>query len=314
MNNLPPEASARLSRLVIVVDTLASAAAYATNRIHSINHALGMNPGSPDKPALELELDELRKSQADNQKRHRSAAALQQSCASWVRHWQAASHPPRPLELIKSFNAKPKKGETLVNAIERVRSEIVELKREQYKVSLARLSNESVKQTVPRFVEHLAKSVRVGLEVNMHGLTNVSFDWPGMTMVSGITPTAIMAMMAWLDPDRLIKRLEDASDILPVNPNTPTMTIEAKENRLDEIASEIYERELDEELWVSMCHESGMIHVTRRHDASPMVVLGVQFAVRKTKANGIHKPQSRVRLKQQAPLDTDDGDDAVLTN
>ncbi|MEH2510149.1 hypothetical protein V1291_001503 [Nitrobacteraceae bacterium AZCC 1564] len=79
------------------------------------------------------------------------------------------------------------------------------------------------------------------------------------------------AILAWLDRDTLLKRIETEIDMLP----QPLLALseEDKASRLQEVQAALFKLELQEEAAIGMALESG-IELARRPDADPAAILG----------------------------------------
>jgi hypothetical protein len=187
-----------------------------------------------------------------------------------IRQFLRELPPGAVVEVAPPARAKPNKDETIAAAIARVRLDILSCKQDLAAARNAPLPVAELKKLIAARVLRMATN----------GSPNLSAD--GGKLVLWFTdPRAgdsrcelneVARLLAWLDPDRLRKRLEDEVDALgaPENP----LTAEQKETRLAELMARMNDLERSEEALVENAQAQGM-DVMRRADASPAAVLGV---------------------------------------
>lgn len=187
-----------------------------------------------------------------------------------IRQWLRELPPGTALEVAPGARAKPNKDETIAAAIARVRLDILSCKQDLAAARNAPLPTADLKKLVAARVQRMASN----------GSPNLSAD--GGKLVLWFTdPRAgdsrcelneVARLLAWFDPDRLTKRLEDEIDALgePQNP----LTAKEKEKRLAELTARMDQLERAEEGLIEAGHEQGL-DVARRADASPAAVLEI---------------------------------------
>ncbi|SRR5258707_290538 len=269
MIKLPAQAAAKLSRLELLADTARQSAIFAVNRSSDIRRVLGLNPDSPDAEAMQIELKELTEAKETHNKRHRDVAALVSGIHQWMRSLQTRPHAELELAPVK---VKPRAGETIRQAIARTRDEIIANKQHQRVVSLAPLPRADIKRKAAEYVAGLAAGLATQVGV-FQGAVRVSVSLGNA--IGGMRPDHILAMMAWLDADKLVERLEAEIDATP----EPALALPEAEKvkRLQELVANLDQLERLDEALVVEAHVQGNEAVIRRPDANPMAVLGVRF-------------------------------------
>lgn len=154
--------------------------------------------------------------------------------------------------------------------VERLRREITERKAELLRVNAARAPVEDARTQVRRLVDTLSRAPSLntdGGKVSVPSWQHASFGPASFRDV--------IAMLCWLDRDRIIAALDIELERLPVDKNA--LPPEQRAHRVSELETDIARLELEEEAVVSAASAMGL-DIPRREFASPAAVLGVTFA------------------------------------
>jgi hypothetical protein len=154
--------------------------------------------------------------------------------------------------------------------VERLRREITERKAELLKVNAARAPVEDARRQVRRLVDTLSRAPSLntdGGKLSVPSWQRASF---------GPAPFRdVIALLCWLDRDRIIAALDIELEKLPVDKDA--LPPEQRARRVSELETDIARLELEEEAVVSAASTMGL-DIPRRECASPAAVLGVTFA------------------------------------
>jgi hypothetical protein len=154
--------------------------------------------------------------------------------------------------------------------VERLRREITERKAELLKVNAARAPVEDARRQVCRLVDTLSRAPSLntdGGKLSVPSWQRASF---------GPAPFRdVIALLCWLDRDRIIAALDIELEKLPVDKDA--LPPEQRARRVSELETDIARLELEEEAVVSAASAMGL-DIPRRECASPAAVLGVTFA------------------------------------
>jgi hypothetical protein len=154
--------------------------------------------------------------------------------------------------------------------VERLRREITERKAELLKVNAARAPVEDARKQVRRLVDTLSRAPSLntdGGKLSVPSWQRASF---------GPAPFRdVIALLCWLDRDRIIAALDIELEKLPVDKDA--LPPEQRARRVSELETDIARLELEEEAVVSAASAMGL-DIPRRECASPAAVLGVTFA------------------------------------
>jgi hypothetical protein len=154
--------------------------------------------------------------------------------------------------------------------VERLRREITERKAELLKINAARAPVEDARKQVRRLVDTLSRAPSLntdGGKLSVPSWQRASF---------GPAPFRdVIALLCWLDRDRIIAALDIELEKLPVDKDA--LPPEQRARRVSELETDIARLELEEEAVVSAASAMGL-DIPRRECASPAAVLGVTFA------------------------------------
>lgn len=312
--NLTPAARAKLSQLSQTADDAAAASTAAVrsfDKLDNERHRLlreieSLDPNEQPQRRTEheqvlAELDATMQKQRMvldvRQARTANERAVYQAMHTW------AMQPGPALETVK-HEAKPHKGKTLVQAIERVQDQIHHLKGEHWRVLRAPKPLAELRAQLRAKIEALAERGRPRLQgvnripanpyeptgpcqpfellfragsnapVPGHGLTSDYYQPYGASIDAA-------ALAAWLWKDELLARLEGeleaASDV------AEGLGDEQRNRELKRLDAALLELERDEEALIVQAHETGL-HIMRRRHANPLAVLSVKEVTARTRA------------------------------
>jgi len=257
----------------------------AENAIHAIEHRIAMarrgdafgNPVEAGKlQSLEAEHQELlgdyEKLSAERDRRNAMRGNVDQILSQLKTAVMAAVGQDRPLHGTPIVvNAKPKEGESLGDAIMRLRGEIGRVRAELVRLKEAPLPPDEIKIALTAEIDRLASEGRP--RINLNG-GRVKVAWPDV-MEFAAPNTAFSApngsasrLLAWLFRDRLVEAVTAGLDGLAGVPSAERPGLER------ELRRSLLELELAEESLVVQAIAAGL-EVHRRFDTSPHALLGL---------------------------------------
>jgi hypothetical protein len=154
--------------------------------------------------------------------------------------------------------------------VERLRREITERQAELLKVNSARAPVEDAREQVRRLVDTLSRAPSLntdGGKLSVPSWQRASFGPASFRDV--------IALLCWLDRDRIIAALDIEIEKLPVDKDA--LPPEQRVRRVSELETDIARLELEEEAVISAASAMGL-DIPRREFASPAAVPGVTFA------------------------------------
>jgi hypothetical protein len=228
--------------------------------------------------------NEIRRLQALYETRSGRWNALGQLIAS-IEKWVTSA----PGNLVMHEGEAPtlRKNESLLTAIERIRSRTRELEADERAVRAAPMPSALVKEKITAEVEALArrgapdvfgaiKHRGEGVKWPSARADVVLYPAPGTDPAKPVVTTPdTLALLAWLAKDELVAAL--TAEIDARADDGAALTHEQRADRLAEIDIDLLNVERDEEALVEMAHRAGT-PVDRRPDASPLAVLGLALA------------------------------------
>jgi hypothetical protein len=267
---LPPAARAKLVALVGQATDARDATASASRRLGELRQKLDYSDRPPpDAPNIEHEMARLSSVRSAQDRRHRAFADLTANIQAWL----TALPPPTALEMARvPASDQPRDGETVLDAITRVRTEIDHTLSVLAVVERAPLPKADLKRLAEQHVEELAKRGQPTVTATAEGLSikfNGADSW-----ATGSRESAV-ALLAWLHAGQMISRIWGQIDKLPENPNA--MSTDRKQERIADIRGSLDGLERHEEALIERAIREGL-DVQRRVDADPMAVLGVIVA------------------------------------
>lgn len=266
-DELPPQASAKLIALQGQATDARDAAQSAHVRLGDLQQQLGYGDRPANAPGIELEVARLHQVREVQNQRHGELASL---CAH-IRQWLTKVPPGTIFELVKPLEAKPRKDETLVQAIDRTRDEIASMRQHLRVIQVAPLPKSDLKAAARTYIREMAAAGRPHLSGSGSGISVV---FPESNSYTSLTLKSVFQMQCWLFPEKLITVLEKEIDLLP----TPSLSLSAKEKtkRLSELSSNLDHLERMEEALVTQAIKAGQ-DVLRRANASALAVLDVKI-------------------------------------
>ena len=166
------------------------------------------------------------------------------------------------LETVPKSEPSLRNGETVLEAITRLRGELAAAQCELMQVRAAPLPIDDLKEMATEAVSRFATpslQVRDG---------RLDIGWPKDQV----------AFLAWLNAEQVVARLHEQIDRLPVQANA--LSAAERNRRMTEISARILELEHQEEALVEAALEAGHDGVSRREGVSPAAVLGVRVSTR----------------------------------
>lgn len=175
------------------------------------------------------------------------------------------------LRPVTEANYKLKKGETIIDAVERLRSEIGRIQSEIGRLRQAPLPPNEIKNKIRYEVDKLAQAGAPTLRVD-GGKVNLTF--PDMVLFSEGAKMApeksATQLMAWMFRDELLDRLLEGVDNIeggiPLSERAP---------REAELRTRMLTLEHEEEHFVEQAQAAGL-ECHRRVSASPFALLGIE--------------------------------------
>jgi hypothetical protein len=270
-HKLPILAQAKLKDMeqrALELDLIARATG---QRIKDFQAEIENNPDAPDIADAEYELSRLRAMLSQQQARHRQFDQLVSHLGSWLR----ALSPNADLVDARPAKLATKKGEKISDAVFRIRQEIETHQAELALIKQAKPPVAELKQKARDYVRDLAKRGAPAIKAD-HAAFEVTFQTTGWS-----SAVQLHLALAWLDPELLIKRLEQEIDQMP----KPALALTANEkaDRWASLQSELSALGRKEEYLIESAADDGQ-EIARRVDADPAAVLNV---VEKTKVQNV---------------------------
>ncbi|SDF97050.1 hypothetical protein SAMN05216337_109610 [Bradyrhizobium brasilense] len=268
-NLLPPRVQAKLATLKDAEQQALTIMTYNQRAIDDADRSLATAP--QDRVAvIEREIVRLRALQPDYQAGHRALTDLVAKVARFLALLPANVE----LEDARPIRAKTKSGETHLQAVQRLRGRIMEVISERGSVERASPTTKEMKAAAKRYVESLALRGTPRLIIE-HEKFDMQF---GRGTMSDFLPPE--AMLAWVDPALLQRRLDEMIDELP----KPGRQIDADERkqRLDEIKAELFDLERHECAHIDAARDEGTV-ISHRPNVDIKALLGLVTS--RSKAN-----------------------------
>jgi len=264
-STLPKGAQTKILRLEDAEHQAQALISSTVRRISELERLLMNNLDGERADAVREEIALLRQRQDEHSDRHRSAADVN----SAVRRWLSMLPANAVLSDAKRAKVRPKGDESYQTAIDRVRREIAGLISERFRVEQAGLPLEEIRAKARDWVARCAKTARPRITAT-HNEFAISFDV--FDERASVPLHDMAAIMAFLYPERFLKRIDDVIEQMPKP--TLAMTAEQKAKRLREIKDSLLLLENEEETLISLAEEQGQI-IARRATASPAAILGL---------------------------------------
>jgi hypothetical protein len=169
-------------------------------------------------------------------------------------------------------------GEDVGDAINRVRTEIGLARNQLRSVNLAALPKSLLKARAKTYVRELADRGRPRVSGD-RGEFTIAFPQAETFSISNLD--RLIALLAWLNPDGMTKRIEAEIDALPKAETALSPT--ERNERAASLIAEIESLEHQEEALIGMALAQGR-DVMRRTDADPRAILGVAVKAKRIRA------------------------------
>ena len=217
-----------------------------------------------------VEIAALRAKQNTADEVAKAAARPLQAIEAWLEeHAGAEFQPDDPAPKLKR-----KTGEDWPTTAKRIRAELAELQAERHRVASAPMPAAEAKAAVRAEVETLAEAGTPDVGGCLEG---GAIRWPTKTLTRSKDGPLVAwdvfdarALLAWLNRDRLIERLEAEVDALADDTEALTDAERAKEDA--RLRAEILRVEREEEAAIVTAAAEG-IAIPRRRNADPRAVL-----------------------------------------
>lgn len=268
---LPRRAKLKISAMLDAETDAQARLKTTVDRIAGLFKEVKLKSGEDSTRDEREEIERLQAIQEQQQRRHLELANINMKVRRFLMELPAHAvleDAPRPKVGLR-------KGDSPLDALNRVRADIRTAQGEVRKLYHAGPRAADVKRAARNFVNGLAEKGRPKITA-AHGAFEITFDSGGFT-----TKPDLRAILAWLDPERLLKRLEDEIDAMPA----PTLALSVKEKneRLAVAKEKLLHLEREEEALIEAAYDDGE-RVVRRYDADPVAILGVQIKRQKAVA------------------------------
>lgn len=266
MAQIPTMAQIRLDRVETRAMEAHDAVASVARRTSELSRALGTAPASEIR-SIEGEIARLQGRLAELQERHRHLANLTAN----LRYWMAGA--AGDYEMAKMPKLARQKGETLGQAVAKVRAQIRELAAQRVRIMQCGLPTTELKEQASAFVRAQQERGKPSLSFGHSQTFAATFN----AMIDGAWAAQhdVAAYFAWMDGPALERRLHEMLDKVP----KPALTMSSAEraSKLAAIEAELLASERDEESLIEASEEEGPV-IERRLDADPRAVLGIALA------------------------------------
>jgi hypothetical protein len=269
INRLPKRARLKISTMLDAEADAQARLSTTLARIRGLFDAVKLKSGEDSARDEQEEIERLQAIQEQQQRRHLELANINGKVRRFLMEL------PPHAELVDLLREKvPRvKGETPLDAIKRVRAEIRTAQGDVRKLYHAAPRAADLKRAAKAYVAGLAETGRPKI-TGTHEKFEITFDNGGFTL-----KPEIRAILAWFDPDALLRRLEEEIDAMPV----PPLTLSAKEKneRLAAAKLKLLTLERQEEALIEAAYDDGE-QIVRRYDADPVAIL--QVLIKRKKA------------------------------
>lgn len=274
MTNFPTQAAKKLGDLSDAANDARAIADSSLERIRQLEDGLAFAPNSEKSDDYRAELNRLTARRSAQQGRFLALTAT----VTAIKAWLAGLPANVAFEVIEAPALALNPGETITEAVERIRGEIAATQREIVRVRNAALPVETIKAHASDYVNKLVERGRPSIHSGHDSVFSVSIPSHGWTVKS-----PVMEMLAWLDPQRLLARLlaEIEADAAALMDQLRLSSTERSE-LLAVLTETLDDAERQEEELISRAADAGT-DIPRRPDASSAAILGVR-ASRKPKA------------------------------
>jgi hypothetical protein len=231
---------------------------------------------------------------ADADHRRAELHSLISSCVRWVK----SLSPDAPLDVIPTPAPMAiADGETPTpeEIVTKIRSRIGELTIERLEVQKLPEPKSVLKQRLRAQVAKLAEQAKPVLQFDRNKADVAVFADPKADF--GLSPGYLAGMLAWLDGDRLIAKLDEMIDA--AIDDTDALTSEQQAQELAELSAQIEVLGRQEEALIEAAFAQG-VDVLRRARADPACVLGVRARIAAPVARARARPVRESAAAQAA--------------
>ncbi|MCK1547189.1 hypothetical protein IVB12_36020 [Bradyrhizobium sp. 179] len=262
-SKLPKAAQLKILRLEDAEQQAQTLISSTVRRIGELERIIMNNPEGDRVDAIREEIALLRERREEHTDRHRSCCDVNAAIRRYLEMLPANAI----LSDAKRTKVRPKAGESFVDAVDRIRRDIGKLVAEKFQVQRAGLPIEEVRSKVRDWIMQRAEKARPRITATDNEVA-ISFDI--YDEKASMPVPDIAAIMAFLYPERLMKRIDEAIEQMP----KPALALSAeqKANRLREIKDLLHDLETEEEALISSAEEQGQM-IDRRPTADPKAIL-----------------------------------------
>lgn len=268
---LPQAAQSKLLQLAGQADDAGEAARSAVRRIGDLRGEL-TEATSAKAAALEHKIARLQIVRDDQQRRHQNLSTL----VSSLKQWLSQVPPGTSLEMARVKLTKMKDGETIPQAIGRLRQDTLRVRDELRVAQAAPLPKADLKEQAWKAVLKLAAEGQPKISAAGKEL-KVDFSGSGF----GVSSHRIACIAAWMNPDAMHAALQADIDALPEHQGA--MSAQEKVTKVAKLTADLDSLERSEEALIEQAASDGM-EILRRPTASAPAVLGVVVKVKEFKA------------------------------
>ena len=253
---------------------------------HPQDFGLGLKPDDRRVIAAEQHLakmaadfDRLKQLQEVRTAAWQSASQAKVACEDWLRHGKPGN---TTLEAVETDPPKLLKGETVLDAIERLRRRVRELRADLHRIASAPYPSSYCKQRMRAQIEALAmqgapsvsRLVELDGPVEFQTQQVQSQVYNAQAAVAFAEVPDAVALVAWLHKDALIAALD--REIASEADDKAALSHEAREKAEAEVMGDLLAVERDECALVWQAQAQGL-PVEHRADISPLALLGVKL-------------------------------------
>lgn len=264
-SNLPKAAQLKILRLEDAEQQAQTLISSTVRRIGELERIIMNNPDGDRGDAIREEIAMLRERRDEHTDRHRSCCDVNAAIRRYLEMLPANA----VLSDAKRIKARPRAGESFADAVHRVRRDIGNLVAEKFQVQQAGLPIEEIRAKAHDWISRHAQTARPRITAT-HNEFAISFEI--YDEKASVPMPDIAAIMAFLYPEKLTKRIDEAIEQMP-KPRL-ALSAELKAKRLREIKDLLYKRETEEEALISLAEEQGQT-IDRRPTADPRAILGL---------------------------------------
>ncbi|MHC2415869.1 hypothetical protein ACVJGC_008460 [Bradyrhizobium diazoefficiens] len=264
-SKLPKAAQLKILRLEDAEQQAQTLISSTVRRIGELERVIMNNPDGDRGDAVREEIALLRERKDEHTDRHRSCCDVNAAIRRYLGMLPAGA----VLSDAKKIKVRPRGGESFVAAVDRVRHDIANLVSERFQVQQCGLPVEEIRAKAREWIARHGQTARPRITAT-HNEFAISFEV--YDEKASVPMPDIAAIMAFLYPEKLTKRIDEAIEQMP-KPRL-SLSAEQKAKRLREIKDLLYEREAEEEALISLAEEQGQT-VDRRPTADPRAILGI---------------------------------------